>query len=151
MNRLIRNACWLALGLAVVAGAALADDKDEGKWVSLFDGKTLGGWTIADGTAGEWKVVDGVIHGSGPASHLFSPRGDYKNFRYRAEVKIADNDDELPSDTTQDFDGRYFMDSRCIQDNDFPRTISELIGVSSSGHNYRNQSGGGAGNTGNQN
>ena len=62
----------------------------EGNWVSLFDGKTLGGWTTADGTPGTWKVEDGVIHGSGPVSHLFSPRGDYKNFKYRAEVKIAD-------------------------------------------------------------
>ena len=91
MNRLIRNTCWLTLAL-VAPAIARADDKagGEGKWVPLFDGKTLGGWTTADGTAGEWKVVDGVIHGSGPASHLFSPRGDYKNFRYRAEVKIAD-------------------------------------------------------------
>ena len=26
----------------------------------------------------------------GPASHLFAPKGTYKNFIYRAEVKIAD-------------------------------------------------------------
>src|SRR5262245_42403249 len=89
MNRLIRNTCWLALGL-LAPSLALADDKDQGKWVSLFDGKTLSGWTTADGTTGEGKVVNGAIHGSGPASHLFSPRGDYKNFRYRAEFKIAD-------------------------------------------------------------
>ena len=25
-----------------------------------------------------------------PASHLFSPRGDFKNFHYRAEIKIND-------------------------------------------------------------
>ncbi len=89
MKRLIPIACGLTLGILCV-GLVRAEEKGEGKWVSLFDGKTLGGWTIADGTTGEWKVVDGVIHGSGPASHLFSPRGDYKNFRYRAEVKIAD-------------------------------------------------------------
>jgi len=93
MNRLIRSTCWLALAL-VAPAIARGDDKDKasdgGKWVKLFDGKTLGGWTTADGTTGQWKVVDGVIHGSGPASHLFSPRGDYKNFRYRAEFKIAD-------------------------------------------------------------
>lgn len=83
----------LALLLPVVFAAvpfvANADDKEE-KWVSLFDGKTLGGWKTFDGK-GEWVVKDGVIEGSGPASHLFSPRGDYKNFRYRAEVKINDH------------------------------------------------------------
>jgi hypothetical protein len=84
---------WLSIAflLAGALAASARDDKgDEGKWVSLFDGSTLGGWTTDDGTAGEWKVEDRVIKGSGKASHLFSPRGDYKNFRYRAEVKIND-------------------------------------------------------------
>ena len=82
-------ACGL-LALVQAPGSAWQKDDSDEKWVSLFDGKTLGEWTIADGTTGTWKVVDGAIHGSGPASHLFSPRGDYKNFKYRAEVKIAD-------------------------------------------------------------
>ena len=30
-------------------------------------------------------------HGSGPASMLYSPKGDYKNFKFRAEVKISDH------------------------------------------------------------
>ena len=83
----------LASGLLLPA-AALAQDKGKsestGEWVSLFDGSTLSGWTTADGTTGNWKVEDGAIYGSGPASHLFSPRGDYKNFKYKAEFKIAD-------------------------------------------------------------
>jgi serine/threonine protein kinase len=60
------------------------------EWVSLFDGKTLGGWTTADGTSGNWKVEDGAITCSGSQSHLFSPRGDYKDFHYRVEIKIND-------------------------------------------------------------
>ena len=84
---------WLVgvilLGLTrVVLSGQPADD--EGKWVSLFDGTTLSGWTTADGATGTWKVEDGAIHGTGPASHLFSPRGDYKNFKYKADFKIAD-------------------------------------------------------------
>ena len=74
------------LGLAVAAGWA----EEEGKWVSLFDGKTLSGWTTVDGSTGNWKVENGEIHGSGPVSHLFSPKGDYKNFKYKADFKIAD-------------------------------------------------------------
>jgi hypothetical protein len=83
----------LALGVLMLIPAgicrSLASQEDSG-WVSLFDGKTLSGWTNASGSAGEWKVEDGSITCSGRASHLFSPRGDYKNFRYRAEIKIND-------------------------------------------------------------
>src|SRR4051794_14979908 len=86
---------------AIVAPMALrADDKDgkddEKGWVQIFNGKDLEGWEAYDGKGKQedvsknWVVKDGVIHGSGPVSHLFSPRGDYKNFKYRAEVKIAD-------------------------------------------------------------
>jgi hypothetical protein len=91
MNRRGTLITWLAFGLLVPAlGSAQDKAESTGDWVSLFDGKTLGGWTTADGTTGNWKVEDGAIYGSGPASHLFSPRGDYKNFKYRAEFKIAD-------------------------------------------------------------
>ena len=91
MNRRGMLIAWVAFGLvAPTLGSARDKSDSTDNWVSLFDGKTLGGWTIADGTTGTWKVEDGIIHGSGPVSHLFSPRGDYKNFKYRAEVKIAD-------------------------------------------------------------
>ena len=86
------------LGLAL-APSAFADDKkakdsDDG-WVAIFNGKDLKGWEAQDGAgkadvAKSWEVKDGVIHGSGPVSHLYTPRGDYKNFKYRAEVKIGD-------------------------------------------------------------
>ena len=39
---------------------------------------------------GFWSVHDGVLHGNGGLSHLFSPRNDYRDFRVRAEVKIND-------------------------------------------------------------
>jgi Domain of Unknown Function (DUF1080) len=88
MNRLQKLATWVIAGFAlsgVSQSSAFAEE-----WVSLFDGKTLSGWTTADGTPGNWVVEDGAITNSGPASHLFSPRGDYKNFLYRAEIKIND-------------------------------------------------------------
>lgn len=37
-----------------------------------------------------WQIKDGTIVGGGPASHLFSERGDYENFHFRVEVKIND-------------------------------------------------------------
>ena len=88
----------LAATLLVAPAATRADDKakDDKGFVQLFNGKDLDGWEAFDRTGKQddfrknWVVKDGVIHGMGPASHLFVPKGSYKNFVYRAEVKIAD-------------------------------------------------------------
>jgi FKBP-type peptidyl-prolyl cis-trans isomerase len=97
-------------------GGTAEDDKG---FVPLFNGKDLTGWKIhpqpgpaitsvvpveKDGKVvayegklkdGKqvplWRVEDGVFIGSGPASHLFSERGDYQNFRYRVEAQINDH------------------------------------------------------------
>jgi hypothetical protein len=91
---------------------------DEG-WVALFNGKDLTGWKLhpspnpraykeviavtkddklvgynykqKDGKeAPLWRVENGLLIGSGPASHLFSESGEYTNFHYRIEAKIND-------------------------------------------------------------
>ena len=106
------------LGTGIPAGA---DDKrgDEKGWVQLFNGKDLTGWKLPpkpsdqfvavdtgtkDGkviayegklkngtTEPLWRVDNGILIGSGHASHLFSERGDYENFRYRVEAMINDH------------------------------------------------------------
>ncbi len=38
----------------------------------------------------KWEVKDGALTGSGKQSMLVCTKGPYKNFRYRAEVKIND-------------------------------------------------------------
>ena len=79
----------VALCSLVVTGMTACGAKAE-DWVSLFDGKTLSGWTQGGGQGkSHWEVKDGVIVGSGSASMLYSPKK-YKNFKYRAEVKIND-------------------------------------------------------------
>jgi hypothetical protein len=95
MNTPIRSAFWVlvALGLGLAGRTvATAADTPTGEWVSLFDGKTLSGWTVNElrgpGTS-RWEVKDGVIVGSGQPSMLVSPKS-YKNFRYRVELKIND-------------------------------------------------------------
>jgi hypothetical protein len=107
-----------ALGVAA-ASAADEDKKSAAGWVQLFNGKDLTGWKIHPKPGGPiqevvpvekggkvvayegklkngkqvplWHVEDGVLIGSGPASHLFSQRGDYKNFRFRVEAQINDH------------------------------------------------------------
>jgi hypothetical protein len=87
-----RAFCFGCFAFAMILSQVAA--AQEGKWVSLFDGKSLDGWTALElgQTTGmsKWEVNDGAIEGSGKQSMLFSPRGDYKNFRFRAELKIND-------------------------------------------------------------
>ncbi len=59
-TRMVSPRLWL-LALAL-AGASLAPAADNGKWISLFDGKTLKGWKKIDGTA-KVEVRDGAIVG----------------------------------------------------------------------------------------
>jgi hypothetical protein len=92
------NTMRYRLMLAILAAVAVAlpvggDEKKEEKkdgWVQLFNGKDLTGWKVYPKGTGNWKVEDGVIIGSGKASHLFTERGDYKNFHFKVEAMIND-------------------------------------------------------------
>ncbi|MBC8354473.1 MAG: DUF1080 domain-containing protein [Planctomycetes bacterium] len=80
----------IALTALCVSMLASAVDAGDSKWVSLFDGKTMDGWERVGNEESKWEVKDGALSGSGPASMLVCTKGSYKNFRYRAEVKISD-------------------------------------------------------------
>ena len=69
------------------------------------------------------------------------------------EVIIRDNDDETPpaNDPTRDNDLRIFVISRCTKYPDMPKEVLELLTYNQGAQTYRNQSGQGAGNTGNAN
>jgi hypothetical protein len=87
-SKIVMLGFTLTVATAVSGSPASQDDG----WVSLFDGKTLSGWTVGGGKGtSKWEVVDGSIVGSGTSSMLYSAKGDYKNFRFRAEVKINDH------------------------------------------------------------
>ncbi|MGE0761351.1 MAG: hypothetical protein AB7O38_30335, partial [Pirellulaceae bacterium] len=66
------RAAWI-LAAPILAALALAcpvaSFAEEGKWVSLFDGKSLEGWTVLElgkqPGMSHWEVKDGVIEGSG--------------------------------------------------------------------------------------
>ena len=83
---MVRHLVSLGVVLAVLAAVPglLADDKKAEKgWVQLFNGKDKTGWKTHPNNPGDWQVEDGILIGKGKASHLFSERGDYENFRYR--------------------------------------------------------------------
>ena len=73
-----------------VACLSTAAQAQDAQWTSLFDGKTMAGWEKVGNEASIWEVKEGAICGSGPASMLVTKKGPYKNFRYRAEIKIND-------------------------------------------------------------
>ena len=83
--------CAAALGLATAA-AGTPDHhettKDGDGWQSLFDGKSLDGWTVRGGKA-TYEVVDGVIVGTTVegSPNTFLCRGPYADFVLEFEVK----------------------------------------------------------------
>jgi hypothetical protein len=116
MNRLEKLATSGILGFILLGMVPLAAREDDG-WVSLFDGKTLSGWTMVEHRQGgsKWEVVDGAIVGTGQSSMLYSPKGEYTNFRFRAEIKINDHGNS----------GMYF---RCpVADGDFGKGYEAQI------------------------
>jgi hypothetical protein len=62
----------------------------EASWIALFDGKTLDGWEKVGKDDSQWEVKDGTMTGSGTQSMLVYTKKSYKNFRYRAEIRIND-------------------------------------------------------------
>ncbi len=74
---------------ALAAAGALLPDAEPG-FVPLFDGSTLGGWTIQDGLDATWFVKDGAItktEWSEPMTWLRSSRTS-ENFDFRCDFFI---------------------------------------------------------------
>ena len=81
--------------LTLFAAATLATpflSADDSDWTSLFDGKTLTGWTQKNGTA-TYAAKDGTIVGTtakgSPNSFLCSDK-EYGDFELQFEVKVDD-------------------------------------------------------------
>lgn len=76
---------WIFAGL--LATSAMAEEKG---WISLFDGKTLDGWTSPTGgkPGAGWKVEDGSIHREAKGGDLISEKA-YGDFELEFEWKIS--------------------------------------------------------------
>ena len=77
----------IVLAFSLIAAVATADEG----WKSLFDGRSLAGWTEAGGE-GSFSVRDGMIVARGkPMGHLFYSGkvngGDFKNFELKIKVQ----------------------------------------------------------------
>ncbi len=84
---------FLAATLTIVACSSQSkvksSSKSSGKWISLFDGKTLNGWKESEGPS--FSVVDGSIKVAGKRSHLYYDgpvqNHDFKNFELKLKIK----------------------------------------------------------------
>lgn len=72
--------------VAILLGFAAYGDEDA-KWISLFNGKDLTGWT-SRGKA-NWSVEDGVIVGVGGMGHLYSDAA-CSDFEAKGTFRITD-------------------------------------------------------------
>lgn len=69
-----------------VAPGLTIEEIEQG-WVSLFDGRSLFGWTIPDGT--NWRVEDGaIVADEGPQSLLLTPY-ELDDFELRCKFHLA--------------------------------------------------------------
>ncbi|MDA1165173.1 MAG: DUF1080 domain-containing protein [Planctomycetota bacterium] len=84
-----RTAFLIALAISATTFSSGSAADGDG-WASLFDGKTLNGWTQKNGTA-KYEVTDGTIHGTtsegSPNSFLCSDK-EYGDFELEFEVKV---------------------------------------------------------------
>ena len=109
----------LALMFGLTAADDVVKEKPaEDGFVQLFNGKDLTGWKLLDVPSGNfkgtekieeggkvigykgilkdgeeetlWIVKDGLIHGGGHASHLFTEKGGFTDFVFRCVAKVED-------------------------------------------------------------
>ena len=127
---------WILAALLLCALSARADA--QGGWVTILDARSFKNWKVAPERAsarveetatekrvvagdpardGKWTFTNGVLHGEGGVSHIFSPRGDYENFSYSAEIRISDKGNS----------GQYF---RTAFGNGFPNGYEAQINSS---------------------
>src|ERR1041385_7614566 len=76
--------------LAAQSGQSAPQGSDEAGFTSLFDGKSLAGWSVQDGPESAFYVDDGAIvvhHSAGFPAWLRSARH-YENFDLRGEFFV---------------------------------------------------------------
>ena len=77
---------WI-VAVQLLCGAAYAADNDE--WKPLFDGKSLAGWRVVNGTA-SYEVIDGTIVGTtrpGTPNSFLATEKSYGDFILEFEVR----------------------------------------------------------------
>lgn len=95
MNRLLAPAllCVCAVWSISSSVSAAEPTADKDGWLTIFDGKSLDGWKIAEEDKKSFSLQEGAIVAHGPRSHAFYMGSDkpFKNFEFKAEVMTKEN------------------------------------------------------------
>src|SRR5688572_13055508 len=80
----------LAIVTCVATFSCSEQQKKDGDWIVLFNGKDLSGWE-ANENEGSFKVVDSVLVANGLRSHLFyvgngKEQANFKNFEFSVDI-----------------------------------------------------------------
>ena len=106
-----------ALIVATLVGFA-AEPSPDAKWISLFNGKDLAGWTVRGKAA--WSVQDGVLVGIGGMGHIYTDAA-CSNFEFKGMFRVTDQGAKPNS-------GFYFRANPPADDvNGFPRGYEAQI------------------------
>jgi hypothetical protein len=79
---------WVFVLFAAVGGIARAGEGGDG-FVSLFDGKSLEGWTRFGGKAEAWGVDDGLLDSRGEGGGWLGTVKTYGDFTLRLEFRLT--------------------------------------------------------------
>ena len=85
----IRYKALLTLSAALLATVLLSSAAEvESGYSSLFDGKTLNGWKIAEENQDTWTIEDGALVSHGKRCHIFyvGDQQPFKNFDLKVDV-----------------------------------------------------------------
>jgi hypothetical protein len=88
---MLKHTMILTIAAMLATGVLAAEKKEKADdgWISIFDGKSLSGWTASE-NKDSCKVEDGKIVVKGPRSHLFYTGkvkdANFKNFEFSADV-----------------------------------------------------------------
>lgn len=77
----------LCISAGLLAAVAAFGAGKPGRWIRMFDGKTLDGWKAAE-RPGSWSVKNGAIVGDGDVSHLFWMKEECENCEFKAMVRL---------------------------------------------------------------
>ena len=89
--------------LVVCLTNAFGDGPDG--FVSLFDGKSLGGWTRYGGKAEAWAVENGQLISDGEGGGWVGTERDYSDFEFRTDFRVSSGSNSgiylrAPADTS---------------------------------------------------
>ncbi len=84
---------YYSLGFSIICLALNFAYAQDNSFISLFDGKTMNGWTAAKENPGSFLIKDGMLICKGGRSHLFYSgevgNADFKNFELKLRVRTT--------------------------------------------------------------